>query len=172
MIASEYAQALFELANKEKKMDVIYEQFRAYKRAVYDNIEFIKMMDSPALSKKTKKTIIDKTSAGMNETFIHFLYVLVDNKRMNQIISIYYEFKRMVQNKNKVLKVEVFSAQVLDRESLKLISKKLQERYAGKQIKIKNYIEPSLIGGIQVVCDGESIDMSLKNKLNQLKAQL
>ena len=48
----------------------------------------------------------------------------------------------------------------------------LKAKYVGMELEIKNFVNPSLIGGIQIVANGESIDMSLKTSLERLKESL
>ena len=55
---------------------------------------------------------------------------------------------------------------------MKNIVPALKAKYVGKELEIKNFVNPALIGGIQVIANGESIDISLKSTLERLKESL
>ena len=48
----------------------------------------------------------------------------------------------------------------------------LKLKFIDKELEVKNMVNPDLIGGIQIVYNGESIDMSLKSTLERLKESL
>lgn len=170
MVEAQYAKALFELS--QKCINDVNQQFDILYSAINQNAEFLNLISSPALSKAQKKEVVKKVAKDFEELFINFMYVLIDNNRFNLILKIHDEFKKLIMASNNILEVEVYSPSKLTASQHKAISEKIASRFSGKNIVIKNIEEPSLIGGIQIVCDGHSLDISLKNKLDQLKAYL
>ena len=74
-------------------------------------------------------------------------------------------------NKN-IVRIDIFSAEELSKKQMDNIVPALEAKYKGKELEIKNFVNPSLIGGIQVIANGESIDISLKSTLERLKESL
>ena len=55
---------------------------------------------------------------------------------------------------------------------MKDITEALKSKYKGMELEVKNFVDPSLIGGIQVIANGESIDISLRSILERMKESL
>lgn len=172
MVSSEYARAAFELASEKNILNDFYDDFRYVKRGIWENKEIYKLFDSPKITTSEKKDVVKKITEGLNKYLVDFLYVLVDNNRFLDIIDIYYEFKKLFLKEKSVVSVEIISSKKLSSSNLTAISETLEKRYKGQKLRIKNVIDNSLLGGIKIVCDGESIDLSLQGKLDSLKASL
>lgn len=67
--------------------------------------------------------------------------------------------------------VEVTSAIELDGETLKKIKEDVDRAY-GLDIRIKNTVEEPIIGGLIIKIGGKVIDLSVRNKLEDIKAKL
>ena len=67
--------------------------------------------------------------------------------------------------------IVISSSYALDSEQVEKIKEAMQKR-TGSIINASTDIDKSLIGGIKISYDDQVIDLSLKNKLEALKAQL
>ena len=85
------------------------------------------------------------------------------------IKEIHEEFTNLINEKNNMLVVDVISASKLDDNQIKNLEVKLSEYYGGRHISINPLIDEKLIGGIKVIANGKSIDLSLNSKLQALK---
>lgn len=169
MLAKEYATALFELASSNNMLDEIINQFDTLMLAINENEDFMKVLTYPCISSKQKKECIKNVCKSMNEIFVNFLYVLIDNNRVDKIKEIYEEFTNLVNEKNNILIVNVISASKLSSSQLNDLEIKLAEYFGKKHISINPLIDEKLIGGIKVIANGKSIDLSLNSKLQSLK---
>lgn len=169
MLAKEYATAIFELASSNNVLAEIEKEFNTLILAINENEDFMKVLTYPRISVKQKKECIKNVCQNMNDTFVDFLYVLVDNNRIGMIREIHQEFTNLINEKNNMLVVDVVSASKLNDTQLKLLNEKLSEYYGGKHISINPLVDETLIGGIKVIANGKSIDLSLNNKLQSLK---
>jgi ATP synthase F1, delta subunit len=169
MLAKEYATALFELASSNNMLDEIINQFDTLMLAINENEDFMKVLTYPRISSKQKKECIKNVCKSMNEIFVNFLYVLIDNNRVDKIKEIYEEFTNLVNEKNNILIVNVISASKLSSSQLNDLEIKLAEYFGKKHISINPLIDEKLIGGIKVIANGKSIDLSLNSKLQSLK---
>ncbi|MGM9971837.1 MAG: ATP synthase F1 subunit delta [Anaeroplasmataceae bacterium] len=171
MIALEYAKSLFELASIST-INQIDEELAIICQALEDNPDAMKIFTYPNISSKNKKEIVNKITVNCNELLIRFLYVLVDNDRFSNIQEIKDEFHKLVINQASVIEVVVTSAKELTEEQMKKIKSVLLDRFNGKEIKINNIVDANVIGGFKAVALGEQIDLTIKNKLDTLKASL
>lgn len=171
MIANEYAKALYELAKEQKCINVFQEEFSYLKEAIKD-LSFYNVLVSPFIQVKEKKLLIDKIFKGFNKTFINFIYVLLDNNRFYIINDISINFEELILKQNDIVPIKLISAYKLTNEQLKGFTKSLEKKYKGRNLKIDNIVNPSIIGGVQIEAEGQILDLSLSNSLNKLKESL
>lgn len=172
MIASEYAKAIFELAQENDLLDSIRDQFETLLTACDKNKEIYTLMDYPNIGKKEHKAIMKKIMVGFDEVFVNFVNVLIDNGRFSLLGDIYHEFVSLVLAISNILSIDVYTPYDLNAEQLKIIENKMKTMYKCKKVIINTYIDTELIGGIKIVFNGQSLDLSLQDKLLKLRSAL
>lgn len=172
MIEYEYAKALFELAQEENKINVFLEQLNAIVDTTSKERQFMQIMSCPTIEKNEKIKIVNKVFGKLDDTIVNFLKLLVNNHRFTLIESINEEFLKLYEENKRIVNLEVISSELLNKSQLKLITKRLEGRYPGKELKIENSVNPKILGGLQIICNGESLDLSLKGQLDRLKESL
>lgn len=172
MVEYEYAKAIFELAVEEKKTELFLDYFNGIFDVICSNKEFNKMLASPLIDIEGKSSIIQTVFKSFDKTFVDFLILLVKNNRFDSLEKIKEEYNMLLSEYNSVLKIEVISSEKLTKERLKEIADSLQIRYPDKKLRIENTVNPKILYGLQVICNGESIDISLKTRLARLKDSL
>ena len=171
MVEAEYAKALYELAIEEKKVDLFWDYFIALDKT-NDDPDFKKIMSSPIIESKEKKEIIKKVYYKLDETFLNFLYVIVDHNRFDSFNGIGHEYRKLVRKEKNIMFIDVISANELTEKHQAKIVKVLKAKYSDKTLQFKYIVKPDLIGGLQIISNGESIDMSLKAALDRIKEEL
>ena len=172
MVEYEYAKALFELAIEEKKTELFLDSLNGILDVMSANKDFYKMIASPLVDMNEKLKVIREVFSSMDPTFKEFLSVLVKNNRFVLMEQITEEYNQMLSDYNSILKIEVISSEKLTKERLVEVTKSLEQRYPNKKLKIENTVNPKILSGLQIICNGESLDMSLKNRLTKLKNSL
>lgn len=171
MVEAEYAKALYELAIEEKKVDLFWDYFIALDKT-NDDPDFKKIMSSPIIESKEKKEIIKKVYYKLDETFLNFLYVLTDHNHFNLCDKIGHEYRKLVRLDKNIMFIDVISANDLTKAQEDKIVKLLKAKYSDKTLQFKYIVKPDLLGGIQIISNGVSIDMSLKAALDRIKEEL
>lgn len=172
MVAYEYANALIELSLSNNVLNEMEDNFKTLILAIKENPDFMKVITYPLINNEDKKKSIKNVCRNMNELFIDFLYVLIDNNRISDLFEIYKEFTKIIDLKKNRLTVDVISAVKLSKNEIDNLSIKLSAYFNNKKININTLIDKTLIGGIKVLADGKSIDFSVIGKLNNLKEQI
>ncbi len=172
MVGNEYAKAIYELAHENNKTKVFSECFMAVSETAIKNNQFMEIMTSPVINKQEKKDIIKKVYSSLDEEFIRFLYVIIDHNRFSIIKEIYDEYENLILIDKNIIKAQIFSAKELNKNQMDEVIKALETRYKNKKIEAENIINPELIGGIRVLVNNESVDLSLKNSLSKLKESI
>ncbi len=171
MVEAEYAKAIYELALEEKKVELFWDYFIAIDKTD-DDPEFRKIMSSPIIDAKEKKEIIKKVYYKLDETFLNFLYVLTDHNHFNLCDKIGHEYRKLVRLDKNIMFIDVISANDLTKAQEDKIVKVLKTKYSDKTLQFKYIVKPGLLGGIQIISNGVSIDMSLKSALDRIKEEL
>ena len=171
MVELEYAKAIYDLAKEENKIEKINECFILVNESIKNN-EFIDLLDSPKLTKEEKKKILAKVYGKLESLFLDFLYVLIDNNRFKLINEILNEYNKLIQEEHNILHIEAFSVKPLSKEQLKNLKESLAYYYKDKTLEIENIVNPDLIGGVRIECNGKTLDMTLKNTLVKMKDML
>ena len=171
MVEAEYAKAIYELALEEKKVELFWDYFIAIDKTD-DDPEFRKIMSSPIIDAKEKKEIIKKVYYKLDETFLNFIYVIIDHNRFDSFNGIGHEYRKLVRKEKNIMFIDVISANELTEKHQAKIVKVLKAKYSDKTLQFKYIVKPDLLGGIQIISNGESIDMSLKAALDRIKEEL
>jgi len=172
VVGNEYAKAIYELAHEYNKTKIFSNCFMTVFETGFNNEEFMEIMVSPVINKEEKKEIIKKVYFQLDEDFIHFLFVIIDHNRFSLFKEIYDEYESLILNDNNVVKAQVFSACELNDKLMNEVITALEFKYKDKKIEVENIINPELIGGLRVLVNNESVDLSLKNSLTKLKESL
>lgn len=172
MLQYEYANALYELALKNKKLPLINDNYKMFIEGIKENPSYIDVLVCPRLSIKQKKESIKSVTNQMDDLFTDFLFVLIDNNRINYVKDIYDEFVKLVNDNDNVLTADVISASKLSNSQTKELNENLSKYFGGKKILMNLVIDPQLIGGIRVIANGKSLDFSLQAKLDILKEKI
>ena len=108
---------------------------------------------------------------GADETFIRFLGLLADNRRLPLLADITGLFEQQRAEADRVVKARVTAASALPASELETIKVALKKRF-GRDVEIETAIDESLIGGAVIDADDVVIDGSLKGQLQRLQTAL
>ena len=166
-VAFQYAEALYALALEEKQVDEVLNSFVAFIDAQDETIS--KFLSHPKVSKKNKKEVI--SNAIQNSLFKNFVFVLIDNSRIEYLNDCLSEFKVIHDNQNKVMNAVVFSKEKLPISDLNKLKNNLGMKHNRKVI-MKNIVDSTIIGGLRIEYDGQVLDETINNHLQTLKNNL
>ena len=172
MVQYEYAKALFDLAIEEKKTELFLDYLNGILDVINDNKDFYKLIASPLVEIEEKLKIIKTVFKSLDTTFKEFMGELIKNNRFVLLEQITEEYSQLLNDYNSILKIEVISSEKLSKERLNEVTRSLEQRYPDKKLRIENTVNEKILSGLQIICNGESLDMSLKNRLTKLKHSL
>jgi len=172
-VGGRYAQALFDLANDEKKLAAVEADLRALKKMRADSRDFQTLLASPAFGAEDKgralAALADK--AKFNSTTKKFLGLLAANGRASSLMSVITSFEALSASARGVVSAQVTSAVPLTAAQSKGVAAALRTAL-GKDPEIETRVDPSILGGIKVRVGSRLFDASLRSKLDSLKFAL
>jgi F-type H+-transporting ATPase subunit delta len=170
MTSNEYALALFESLEKQERTDVV-EWFHLIEDIVTSQPDYIRLMRSPNITDEVKKQLLSDVFSLSPETFLHFLYVVIDQDRFGDIVEIASIYQTMMYQQDQVMVVQVITAKPLVEKQQVDLQKTLQSTYQ-KTIVLQEKVQPELIGGIRLEFQGKVLDQSIKSQANRLQQSL
>lgn len=166
-VSYEYAKSLFELSNDKLET---FNCLETISSVLSD--EVINVLTHPLINKNDKKEIINKSfSEYFNETFLHFLFVLIDNNRIDEINNIKNDFYELLKEEQEIIEILIESNYELYNTELDNLKSKLENKYNKKVVLIPS-INTNIIGGIKMTLKNEIFDASVNNYLNDLVKEI
>jgi len=162
-ITYQYAEALYKIADETNSSKSLLQDFKTISEVIDD--EILKFLMHPKISKKVKKEIIQKSIE--NDLLMHFIFVLIDNSRIDLFSECLIEFEKIVNDKNELMNVQVFSCEKMTDEQMYQLSENLKKRH-NKKINLENIVDQEIVGGLRIEYDGMVLDDTINNYLDDL----
>ncbi len=115
----------------------------------------------------------NKSPEEIKKNLKKFVLFLQKNRKLNQIEEIIKKFKKIYNQKNNIIDVQIFSTEKLREQEKNNISNFLKEKYSAKEIDLISKVKPELKGGIKIKINNEDvIDKSIAKQLRKLKDKI
>ena len=171
-IASRYALSLYDKASETGVLESVATDIRSLNQVVTENREFNKFLNSPLISRETKKNALNKIFASYNKETLNLFHLMADKSRENLISFVGLEFMKIYNKQNSITEALVTSAVALDENSLKQVEQYVKIKTAAKAVQITTKVDPSLVGGMTIMFEGKIYDNSIATQINKLKKEL
>ena len=166
-----YANALFEAARDQNKLEPVGEQLAQLVEAEGNVPELRELLRNPQLDPRARRAALEDVLAGSDDLLRNFLLVLADKGRAGQLEEIAKEFERLVAEHEGVVHAELTTAvELSDDEAGKLLQQ--IERASGRKVEASRSVDPNLIGGIVLQVGSHRLDASVRGRLDRLRRQL
>ena len=170
-LARPYAKALFASANETKNLDSLAEELKIM-AAVSHTEGVINTIENPVLSRKEVVDILTNLfEESVSDTSKKLLEILAENKRLNLLEPIYDLYQDLLEKHREQNSIEVFVANNPSNEAKENIEKKLKSTY-GEDANISFSKDPEIMGGLSIKIGDETLDLSIRAKVNKLVNQL
>ena len=172
IIASRYAEALFQVGEDSKSTEKLYNELKAVVDIINVNKEFSNILKSPIVSKEEKKTLITNIfGSTLDNEMLNFMKILADKDRLNLLANMEEAFKALLNDKNNILEGVAITAVPMNEGEVNELQAKLSAKY-NKTVVLQNEVDKSILGGVLVRLGNEEIDGTVKNRLDKMKEQL
>lgn len=166
-IAFQYAEALFAVALEDRVLPEISEEFSSFLAALDEDI--FHFLLHPKVTNKQKKEVLKSVTT--SPIFRHFLFVLIDNSRVDLLTDIHTEFGTIVNNQNNTMDAIVFSPKALTTSELTNLQTSIGKKH-NRTVTLTNVIDASIVGGVRIEYDGHVIDKTINHYLDSLRSKL
>lgn len=169
-VNSSYSLVLFDHASRHKSIDKFFTQSKKFLIDLSDNDNLLyNFLVNLNISKEIRKDFLMKNlSKKYSKYFLYFIFTIIDFNRCSSLPKIIKSFLQICNDYYKIKYIKVFSAFELTKQQLEKIKKSLEKHYKSK-VTLENFIDQSLIGGIRIESETDSIDNTIINKLKTMK---
>lgn len=172
-IAARYASSLFEVALEQKALDAVESGLEAFDGMLRGSDDLMRLVRSPVFSAddqaKAVSAVLDK--AGIGGLVGNFVRVVARNRRLFTMPLMLTEFRKLLAAHRGEAAAEVTVAETLGEAQMKELKAALKG-VIGKDVAVKQTVDPSILGGMIVKIGSRQIDTSLRTKLSSLKLAL
>ena len=167
-----YSEALYEIAAETGSTGDLKDELSTLSDIFENNKELYGVLASPAVAAKEKEDLIDNIFGGkISETALNFLCLASDKGRIRYLPAIAADFRRRWNDENGVLDVTVISARPISAAQRSKLSDKLAAFY-GKKIVITEKTDPSVMGGMKIICGDKQLDGTVRTKLDNIRSSM
>lgn len=167
-----YAHALFELGDRDGKLDVFSGQLHNIAAVFNAQSELRQLLFHPQVKAEAKKDTLQKIfGSDTDQMVMNFLWLLVDRRRIACIDRIWHQFRMLVNEARNLEEAEVTTAAPLNNIAEKALQEKLSAM-TGRRIILYTKIDPAIIGGVIVRMGDKLIDGSVMRQLSDLRYKL
>ena len=170
-LARPYAKALFESAIESNSIDEMAVELKTMAAAAMTE-GIINTIENPTLSRKEiVEILVNLFEESVSDTAKKLIEILAENKRLNLLEPIYSIYQDLLEKHKEQKSIEVFVAVEPGDEAKESIEQKLKSTY-GKDANIYFSKDPTMMGGLSIKIGDETLDLSIKGKINKLVNQL
>jgi F-type H+-transporting ATPase subunit delta len=166
-----YAEALFEAAKEQGRLDRVAEELGDFVAAVESVPELRALLRNPQLESRAKAAVLEDLLGESDELLRNLLLLLAEKGRIGEIEEIGREFERLRAREERRLTVELTTARELSDEEARAILQQIEEA-AGRTVEATRTVDPKLIGGLVLRAGSLQVDASVRGRLERLRHEL
>jgi F-type H+-transporting ATPase subunit delta len=167
-----YAQAVFNVARAENMVDQVEDELRQLKDDITNNLELKKNLTDPSIENYEKiKVMLEILGDDGSKAIKSFAAMMIILDAIDSFEQTYKDFVELANQLKRQVSIEVISVIQLDKEILNEIKENVDKK-TGLDVRIKNVLDKNIIGGIVIKIGDKVIDLSIKDKLEDLKNKL
>ncbi|RYP31658.1 hypothetical protein DL767_005665 [Monosporascus sp. MG133] len=173
-----YATALYTAAAKTSTLEPTAKALSSLGDLFARDAKLAAILETPTLSDADKSAIVAELQkslgAANNETVKNFLATLAENNRLGILTGVVNKFAEIISASRGEVELVITSAQQLDNKTLNRLETAVSKsQYSqGKKLKVRNEVNPEILGGLIVEIGDRTIDLSVSSKLAKMNKLL
>lgn len=169
--ARRYAEALFELAERDGTLD---ETRRSIELAaeLLARPEVAEVVDNPAVPLPDRLDVLERLlGPRVTRQVLNLARLLTEKNRIELAPAIAREYATLLNRARGIVEAVVTTARPLGPDEVAEVRRKVEE-LAGAAVDLRVVVDPSLIGGLTVRVGDRLLDASVRGRLERLRARL
>ena len=169
---SVYGLALYDLAKSEGLTEQILKELTVLRQSFEEEPDFLKLLNTPALSKQERCDILDASFRGKLQPYLlNFLKILTGKGYIHHFSHCCDAYRNQYNRDHGILPVTAVTAVSMTDAQQKRLKEKL-EALTGKTVELHSRIDPSCLGGVRLDYDGKRVDDTVAHRLDSVRTLL
>ncbi len=169
--ARRYAQAMLDIAEEQKKLDRLSDDFAFLQRMLRESRDFLLLLKTPIIKKEKKKAILTELlKSDVAPETLQFLHLLTEKNREDMLGTIITQFFELRDEKLGIVNVEVRAATELTNEQHRRMTEQF-EKMTRRKVHISFSLDKQLKGGFVARLGDTMYDGSVRRQLELLREQ-
>lgn len=172
-VADRYARAIFELGVETGQLAAITEQVRRFARVYAGSGELRAVLDNPVIEPEKRDAVLADVAARLNLTGngLNLIRLLASRRKLRVITDIAHRLDRLTDEQAGVVRATVTSARAMPDSFYQRLASELEAATARK-IVLERREDPTLIAGFVTRIGDNTIDGSVRGRLDEIERQL
>ncbi len=128
-------------------------------------------LNEDTFTKEARATVINEVFKGFNPAVLQVLDVMVERREIGLLHRVVGEFEVLAEDELNVVILDVTTVVELDDALRQTIKSKYAAQF-GKDVMLREHVDPSIIGGIVLGARGKRIDASVSAQLEKVRVAL
>lgn len=167
----EYGRALYELAAEQGADEAILEELAVVEQILRCQPEYVQLLDTPALPKKTRATLGAQAFSQLHPMHVNFIQILCEKHAMKHYRACANQYRSLFDQSHGILRATAITAVPMSGLQQKALATRL-EGLTGKTVVVTNQVDPQVLGGVRLRLNGTQLDGSLQARLADLRRSL
>jgi F-type H+-transporting ATPase subunit delta len=172
-VADRYARAIFELGVETGQLAPITEQVRRFAQVYAGSGELRAVLDNPIIEPEKRDAVLADVAArlGLMGNALNLIKLLAARKKLRVVPDIARRLDRFTDEQAGVVRATVTSAKTMPDSFYLRLTAEL-EAVTARKIVLERREDPSLIAGFVTRIGDNTIDGSVRGRLNEIERQL
>ncbi|MBC7324753.1 MAG: ATP synthase F1 subunit delta [Moorella sp. (in: Bacteria)] len=170
-VARRYARALFDIGREKGTLAAYAAALEDISRVLATNVELRRVLYHQLIPVREKQRVMDNLFPEADPLLRNFFHLVLAKGRERDLPAIAVQFRRLVDQEDRILPVEVYTAAPLSAEVINSLKGRLAA-VTGQNIRLQTRVDPALLGGLVIRLGDRVLDASLKKKLELLGEHL
>jgi F-type H+-transporting ATPase subunit delta len=167
-----YAQALLELGQPDGQADALAQEAGELLGLLNSEADLDRLLSSRALSSAQRSGAVEKLFKGnVSDVLYRFIQVVNRKGRLSELSGILQTYLDLVAEVRGELDVDVFVAEGLSDSAGQSVAESIGSAL-NKKVRLREHVDPELIGGLKVRVGDRLIDGSVATQLRIIKRRL
>ena len=170
--ARRYAEAAFEIAERDKNTDTWLAQLDRLAAALTDD-EVVRRLEDPETPLPKRQDVFKALfpDGQMLLQVNNLMALMLRRRRLEMVGNVAREFRRLYNRREGIHEALATSAAKLDEQEVNALRSRLEQMTGGK-VELTFNVDPLLLGGVQVRLGDLLIDGSVRGRLERLRNKL
>ena len=171
-LARVYAEAMLDVAEEQGAAEEVLAELEELRRYAESHDDFTAFLTSPTVDEEARRGVLERLLRGRaSDLLVDALQVVNRKGRLGLLPTIAAAYAAALDELRGRIEVAVASALALDDDQRRRLVSALG-RYTGKQARLREAVEPKLLGGLVLRIGDHKIDNSVASRLHALAEAL